>query len=130
MATYGTEPSIAAKAATTTIPIVMIGVGDVVRTGLVQSLAHPGGNITGNTVLGPEVAAKRLQLLKLAVPTTLRVAFLWNPDNGAHAAYLDEWKATAQTLGVEILFVAVRSSDEFDSAFAAMMRERPDARSR
>src|SRR5262249_4946896 len=53
IATYGTPPSIAAKAATTTIPIVMIGVGDVVRTGLVQGLAHPGGNITGNTILGP-----------------------------------------------------------------------------
>jgi len=57
----------------------------------------------------------------------LRVAFLWNPDNPSHAAYLDEWKAAAQALDVEILFVAVRSSDEFDSAFATMMRERPDA---
>src|SRR5215471_16387262 len=80
-----------------------------------------------DTVQGPEVAAKRLQLLKLAIPTMSRVAFLWNPDNPSHAAYLDEWKAAAQALGVEILFVAVRSSDEFDSAFAAMMRERPDA---
>jgi ABC transporter substrate binding protein len=76
---------------------------------------------------GAEVAAKRLQLLKLAVPTTSRVAILWNPDNPSHAAYLDEWKAAAPALGVEMLFVAVRSSDEFDSAFAAMMRERPDA---
>jgi putative ABC transport system substrate-binding protein len=55
------------------------------------------------------------------------VAFLWNPDNPSHAAYLDEWKAAAQALGVEMLFVAVRSSDEFDSTFAAMMRQRPDA---
>jgi putative tryptophan/tyrosine transport system substrate-binding protein len=56
-----------------------------------------------------------------------RAAFLWNPNNASHAAYLDEWKAVAQLLGVELLFVAVRSSEEFDTAFAAMMRERPDA---
>src|SRR6516164_1817259 len=74
IATYGTAPSIAAKAATTTIPIVMIGVGDVVRTGLVQGLAHPGGNITGNTILGPEVQPKRLQLFKAVVPGLSRVA--------------------------------------------------------
>src|SRR6516162_2562997 len=74
IATYGTPSSIAAKAATTTIPIVMIGVGDVVRTGLVQGLAYPGGNITGNTILGPEVQPKRLQLFKAAVPALSRVA--------------------------------------------------------
>jgi ABC-type uncharacterized transport system substrate-binding protein len=124
---FGSQATQAAKQATTTIPIVMVAIGDPVRAGFVASLAHPGGNITGNTILGPEVAAKRLQLLKLAVPTVLRVAFLWNPDNPSHAAYLDEWKAAAQALGAEMLFVAVRSSDEFDSAFAAMMRERPDA---
>jgi putative tryptophan/tyrosine transport system substrate-binding protein len=124
---FGSQATQAAKQATTTIPIVMAAIGDPVRAGFVASLAHPGGNITGNTILGPEVAAKRLQLLKLAVPTTSRVAFLWNPDNPSHAAYLDEWKAAAQALGVEMLFVAVRSSDEFDNAFAAMMRARPDA---
>jgi putative ABC transport system substrate-binding protein len=124
---FGSQATQAAKQATTTIPIVMVAIGDPVRAGFVASLAHPGGNITGNTILGPEVAAKRLQLLKLAVPTMLRVAFLRNPDNLSHAAYLDEWKAAAHALGVEMLFVAVRSSDEFDSAFPAMMRERPDA---
>jgi putative ABC transport system substrate-binding protein len=124
--TLGSEATQAAKQATTTIPIVMAGIGDPVRAGFVASLAHPGGNITGNTIVG-EVAPKRLQLLKLAVPTVSRVAFLWNPDNPSHAALLDEWKAAAPALGVVMLFVAVRSSDEFDSAFAAMMRERPDA---
>src|SRR5215471_15024503 len=124
---FGSPATQAAKQATTTIPIVMVAIGDPIRAGFVASLAHPGGNITGNSVLGAEVAAKRLQLLKLAVPTTSRVAILWNPDNPSHAAYLDEWKAAAPALGVEMLFVAVRSSDEFDSAFAAMMRERPDA---
>src|SRR6516164_9710072 len=117
--TFGSAATQAAKQATTTIPIVMVGIGDPIRAGFVASLAHPGENITGNTILGPEVAPKRLQLLKLAVLTMSRVAFLWNPDNPSHAAYLDEWKAAAPALGVEMLFVAVRSSDEFDSAFAA-----------
>jgi putative tryptophan/tyrosine transport system substrate-binding protein len=125
--TFGSEATQAAKQATTTIPIVMIGIGDPIRTGLVTSLAHPGGNITGNKTMGAEIVAKRLQLLKLAVPTVSRVAVLWNPNNASLAAYLDEWKAAAPRLGVEELFVAVRSSDEFNSAFAAMMRERPDA---
>src|SRR6516165_10564860 len=75
----------AAKQATTTIPIVMIGIGDPVGAGFVASLAHPGGNITGDTSLGPPMAAKRLQLLKLAIPTMSRVAILWNPNNGSHA---------------------------------------------
>jgi len=125
--TFGSPATQAAKQATTTIPIVMTGIGDPVRAGFVASLARPGGNITGNTILGPELAPKRLQLLKLAVPTLSRVAFLWNPYNPSHAAYLNDWKAAAPALGVEMLFVAVRSSDEFDSAFAAMIRERPDA---
>src|SRR6516225_6322830 len=125
--TFGSPATQAAKQATTTIPIVMAGIGDPVRAGFVASLAHPGGNITGNTILGPEVAAKRLQLFKLAVPTMSRVAFLWSPDNPSQTTYPDEWKAAARALGVEMLFAAVRSSDEFDTAFAAMMRERPDA---
>jgi putative ABC transport system substrate-binding protein len=112
---------------TRSVPIVFAMVADPVGSGFVASLARPGGNITGNTILSREVAAKRLQLLKLAIPTVSRVAFLWNPDNPAHTAYPDEWKAAAPALGVEMLFVTVRSSDEFDSAFAAMMRERPDA---
>ena len=127
MVTYGSPATQAAKQATATIPIVMVGIGDPVRAGFVASLAHPGGNITGNSFLAPQLAGKRLQLLKLAVPTMSRVALLWNPDNPSHAANLDEWKAAAPALGVEMLFIAVRSSDDFDSAFAAMMRERPDA---
>jgi putative tryptophan/tyrosine transport system substrate-binding protein len=125
--TFSSQTTEAAKQATTTIPIVMAGIGDPIGAGFVASLAHPGGNITGSTILGPEVAGKRLQLFKLAVPTISRVAFLWNPDNPSQAIYPDEWKAAARALGVEMLFVAVRRSDEFDSAFAAMMRARPDA---
>ena len=70
--TYGTPPSRAAKAATSTIPIVMIAIGDPVRAGLVQSLAHPGGNVTGNTILSPEIAPKRLQLVKEIIPSATR----------------------------------------------------------
>jgi putative ABC transport system substrate-binding protein len=125
--TLGTPETYAAKQVTATIPIVMTFVGDAIRVGLVTGLAHPGGNITGNSILGPELGTKRLQLLKLAVPTISRAAFLWNPNNAANALVLDELKAVAPTLGLEMLFVAVGSSDEFDSAFAAMMRERPDA---
>ena len=76
IATYGTPPRWAAKEATATIPIVMIAIGDPVRAGLVASIARPGGNVTGNTILGPEVGAKRLQLFKEAVPTISRMAFL------------------------------------------------------
>jgi putative tryptophan/tyrosine transport system substrate-binding protein len=126
IATYGTAATYAAKQATTAIPIVMLGIGDPVRSELVASLARPGGNITGNTILGPEIAAKRLQLLKEVIPTISRLAFLWNPNNASHAAYLEEWKAAASTLRVKMLFIAVGSPDEFDSAFAAMMQERPD----
>jgi putative ABC transport system substrate-binding protein len=127
IATFGTPPTLAAKQATTTIPIVMMGVGDPVGAGLVPSLARPGGNITGNTILGPEVAGKRLQLLKEVIPSLSRVAFLWNPDNASHPAQLAEVRGAVATLGIKLLPLAVRSPDEFDNAFAAMMRERPDA---
>jgi putative tryptophan/tyrosine transport system substrate-binding protein len=127
IATYGTAPSLAAMAATKSIPIVAISVGDPVRGGLVASLAHPGGNVTGNTVLGPDIGAKRTQLLKEVIPTVSRVAFLWNPDNASHIAYREELRAAAPALGVQMIFVRLGSSDDFDSALAAMMRERPDA---
>jgi putative ABC transport system substrate-binding protein len=127
IATFGTAPPVAAKQATATIPIVMIGVGDPVGAGIVPSLARPGGNITGNTILAPEVAGKRLQLLKEVIPSLSRVAFLWNPDNASHPAQLAELRGTVVTLGITLLPVPVRSPDEFDNAFAALVRERPDA---
>jgi len=127
IATFGTPATRAAKQATTTIPIVMIGIGDPVGAGLVSSLAQPGGNITGNTILGSDVAGKRLQLLKEAIPTVSRVAFLWNPHNASHPAQLAELQRAVVVLGMKLLPIAVHNSDEFTSAFAAMMRERPDA---
>ena len=120
LVTSGSAASHAAQQATTTIPIVMIAIGDPVRAGLAASLARPGGNITGNTILGTEMSAKRLQLLKEVVPGVSRVAILWNPNNASHLAYLEEWRAVAPALDVKLLFVEVGSSDQFDSAFAAM----------
>jgi putative ABC transport system substrate-binding protein len=126
IAVYGTPPARAVKQATTTIPTVMIGIGDPVGAGLVASLARPGGNITGNTILGPDVASKRLQLLKEGVPAS-RVALLWNPDNASHAAYFEEMRTAASTLSVTLISVPVRNAGEFDGAFASMLHERPDA---
>ena len=127
IAVYGTAPALAAMAATKSIPIVAISVGDPVRGGLVASLARPGGNVTGNTVLGPDIGAKRTQLLKEVIPRVSRVAFLWNPDNASHVAYREELRAAAPALGVQMIFVRLGSSDALDHAFAAMMQERPDA---
>jgi putative ABC transport system substrate-binding protein len=127
LVTSGTAATRAAQQATTIIPIVMIAIGDPVRAGLVPGLARPGGNTTGNTILGAEMSAKRVQLLKEFIPGVLRVAFLWNPNNASHLAYLDEWRAVAPSLGIEPLFVEASRSDQFEPAFATMMRQRPDA---
>ena len=110
IAAYGTPPTEAAKAATTTIPIVMVGVADPVRAGLVASLARPGGNITGNTVLSPDLGAKRLQLLREAIPTVSRVAYLTNPDNPATIDVFAELKLAAAAAGMTLIGV------EFGSA--------------
>jgi len=127
IATFGTPASLAAKQATTTIPIVMISIGAAVRTGLVPSLARPGGNITGNTNVGPDVGTKRLQILKEAIPTASRVAFLFNPDNASNVLQFEEVQTAAPTLGMTVISVSVSPRIEFETAFAAMMKERPDA---
>jgi putative tryptophan/tyrosine transport system substrate-binding protein len=127
IATFGTAPTQAAKVATTTLPIVMIGVGDPVRTGLVTSLARPGGNITGNTVLSPDLGPKRLQILCETIARVQRVAFLANPNNASHVATLAELKLAATAASMVAIGVEVGSATEFDSAFAAMLHQRPDA---
>ena len=127
IATFGTPPSRAAKQATATIPIVMIGIGDPVRAQLVTSLAQPGGNVTGNTILGPDLTPKRLQLLKEIVPSVSRLVFLWNRDNASNVAILEELQLAALAAGITLISVEVRQVTDFDGAFAAMMRERPDA---
>jgi putative tryptophan/tyrosine transport system substrate-binding protein len=127
IATFGTPPTEAAKAATTTIPIVMIGVGDPVGTGLVASLARPGGNITGNTVLSPDLGAKRLQILREAIASASRVAYLANPDNASTITTLAEMKLAAASAGMTLIGVEVGSGTDLGSAFTAMLRARPDA---
>ena len=126
IAAYGTPPTEAAKTATTTIPIVMIGVGDPVRVGLVASLARPGGNITGNTVLSPDLGAKRLQLLREAIPTVARVAYLTNPNNSGTLEVLAEMKRAAAAARMALIGVEFGSSSDFDAAIAVMLRERTE----
>jgi ABC-type uncharacterized transport system substrate-binding protein len=125
--TWGTPATLAAKQATTTIPIVIAGVGDPVRSGLVSSLAHPGGNVTGLTVLGPGLAAKRLELLKEAVPNISRVAFLWNPANPDQKFSFNEVQSGARALGVTFQSVEARSLEDLEQAFAMMKQSRPSA---
>ena len=127
IATFGTPASRAAKAATATIPIVAISIGDPVRAGLVASFARPGGNVTGNTILGPDLSPKRLQLLQEVIPSVSRVAFLWNPDNASNMAILEELQAAVPKLDMKLISVPVRSVADFDSALPTMEHERPDA---
>ncbi len=120
----------AAKQVTSTVPIVVGAMGDPVGDGLVASLARPGGNITGLTFLGPELVAKRLQLLKEAVPDVSRVAVLWDPDAYPELtmrAMLNEAEAAARALGVQLRLMGVRGSNDFAGAFSAMTREGADA---
>jgi putative ABC transport system substrate-binding protein len=126
IAAYGTPPVEAAKAATKTIPIVMVGVADPVRTGLVASLARPGGNITGNTVLSPDLGAKRLQLLREAIPTVARVAYLTNQANTATFDVLAELKLAAPPAGMAVIRVELSSASDFDASLAVMVRERTE----
>jgi putative tryptophan/tyrosine transport system substrate-binding protein len=126
IAAYGTPPTEAAKTATTTIPIVMIGVGDPVRVGLVASLARPGGNITGNTVLSPDLGAKRLQLLREAIPTVARVAYLTNPNNSGTLEVLAEMKRAAAAARMALSGVEFGSSSDFDAALGVALRERTE----
>jgi putative tryptophan/tyrosine transport system substrate-binding protein len=125
-----TPAALAAKQATTTIPIVVPVMGDPVRDGLVASLARPGGNITGLTFLGPELATKRLELLKQAVPGTSRVAGLLHPGAYGESTMNEMLKTIetgAGTLSVHLRLVEVRGAGDFDRAFSAMTQERADA---
>ena len=125
-----TPAASAIQHATTTTPIVVAAMGDPVEDGLVASLARPGGKITGLTFLGPELAAKRLGLLKQALPNASRVAALWHPGAYAERTTRDMLQATeaaARTLAVELQLLDVRGADEFDRVFSAMTRDRADA---
>jgi len=119
--------AVAAKNATTTIPIVMVAAGDPVATGLIAGLARPGGNLTGVTDQAVETSAKRLELLKEAVPHLAHVALIWNRSDDAMTLRFQNIQAAARTLGVTVRPLGVQEPGDFDQAFAALAQERFDA---
>ena len=119
--------ALAAKNATRTIAIVFATAADPVGSGLVASIARPGGNVTGFSLLAPEIVARQLQLLKEAVPTASRVAVLSNPANSYTALLVKETEAAARSLGVRVQPLGVRGATALDSAFSAITKERPGA---
>ncbi len=127
--THSVPGALAAKQATATnpIPVVMTNVGDAVGAGIVASLARPGGNITGDTFFVTELAAKRLELLKDAIPRVRRVAVLANPDNAGTGQSLQAMEIAAKELNVALLRFHARGPADLDGAFAAMAKENVDA---
>jgi putative ABC transport system substrate-binding protein len=123
----GTVAAASAARASTTIPIVALFSGDPVGVGLVASLARPGHNVTGVTDQAVELSAKRLELLKEAVPRAARIAVLWNAEDRAMTLRYREIEQAAARLGVVVQPLGVREPDDFGQAFATMDRERPDA---
>ncbi|MGN6731593.1 MAG: ABC transporter substrate-binding protein, partial [Candidatus Binatia bacterium] len=122
-----TPETLAAKNATRDIPIVMASVGDPVGSGFVESLARPGGNITGMTNIAPELSGKWLELLKETVPKLSRVAMLWNPEGPVSAVFWKESQTPARALGLQLYSLEVRSVDDFDKAFKQAVNERVGA---
>jgi putative ABC transport system substrate-binding protein len=122
LVTSGAPGTLAAKRATTTIPIVMAVTGDAVNAGLVASLAQPGGNVTGSTVFGPEHNVKRLEQLKEVMPRLARAAFLFNPDNPSSVTENREIESAARSMKLEISYFEARRPAEFDAAFKAMVK--------
>jgi len=125
--TSGTPAGLAAKRATTTIPIVLAAAGDAVGAGLVRSLARPGGNVTGLSTLYPESEGKRLELLREIVPKATRIAVLINPANPFTALPYKEARAAAKALGITLQPAEVRVAEDFDRVFAAIRKAHPDA---
>jgi len=125
--THGTPGSQAAKAATTTIPIVVAIMGDAVATGVVKSLARPGGNLTGLAFFFPELNAKRLEMLKEALPRLTRVAVLLNDTNAGNVVTFDAMARTARTVGIELTQVLASSAEGFEEAFDKIVRARAEA---
>jgi putative ABC transport system substrate-binding protein len=127
IAASGTLAPLAVKQATKTIPIVMTAAGDPLGSGLVASLARPGGNVTGMSLMVPDLGAKRLELLKEVLPRFSRVAVLWNAANPYSALVFKETQAGGRTLGIEVQSLEVRGPEDFDRAFETVRRLRPDA---
>ena len=125
--TWGTDAVLAAKQATTTIPIVMGAIGDPLGNGIVTNLAHPGGNVTGCSSRAAELGSKRLQLLKEAVPGLSRVAILFNPTNHYMPRALQSAREGAQTMHVSLAVYEVHDTTTLDAAFVTLTKDRPDA---
>jgi putative ABC transport system substrate-binding protein len=125
--TFGYPPALAAKNSAKAIPVVVTGAGDPVATGLVDGLARPGGNLTGVTELSTDLSAKRLEILKDAVPNLRRVAMLWNADDLGMTLRYQSAQSAAGVLGVKVQALGVREPDDFDQAFAEMQRDLPQA---
>jgi putative tryptophan/tyrosine transport system substrate-binding protein len=124
----GTPASFAAKEATSTIPVVMGGIAaDPIATGLIASLARPGGNITGMTMMSANLSGKRLELLKTTVPRLARVAVFWNPPNPAYGPMLKELERAAQSLRLTLHRLEVRVPADFEDAFETAVRQRAGA---
>ena len=123
----GTPAALAAKNATQTIPIVVASVSDAVGSGLVESLARPGGNLTGLTQISPDLAGKRLEILKETVPRLSRVAVLLEHNAGASALSLSETRAAAKRFAIQVQALEVTDASTFENAFGAMTKERADA---
>ena len=127
-ASAGAQTAFAAKKATTTIPIVMVPVADPVGFGLADTLARPGGNITGPSAgSGPELQGKRLELLKETFPKVSRVAVLWDPDNPGSVVNKRAAEAPAQSLSIKLQSVEIREPVDLEQAFATTRRERAEA---
>jgi putative ABC transport system substrate-binding protein len=124
---WGTPAAFAAKRATTTIPILIAGAGDVVNTGLVSNLARPDANLTGFIALNVDLESKRLELLKEAVPGLSRVAVLANPANPLNRVNLDTARRSGEKLGVTIEVVEAKNAADIDGALAQIRKSRPDA---
>ena len=128
IASVGGEPAVfAAKATTTTIPIVMVVGGDPVKEGFVASLSRPGGNITGATVFAYEMESKRLGLLHEAVPAAKTIAVLFNPANPTVASQVHDVQEAAPSLGVELVILNASDESEFERVFATMAQQQADA---
>lgn len=123
----GTQSTTAAKQASSTIPIVVGAAGDLVGTGLVASLSRPGGNVTGSTVISPDISGKRVELLKEVVPKASRVAVLLNSGSGTDRNEVRQVESAAQSLKMKTQIVEVRHQNDFEPAYAAMKRENADA---
>ncbi len=124
--TASAPASVAAKRATSSIPIVIAAIGDPVAVGLVASLARPGGNVTGLSLLHVEVSAKRVELLRALAPHATRLAILYNPTNPTTPA-MTETQTGAQALGFQLQMLPMRDAQELETVFSALSKDRPDA---